>query len=163
VFSAYYVPQKLSNGPENFALQAFCEIIFTGFEMNEDEVTSSEKEEQGLQAVLALFNGQAVAQVCQYYNICRSDLYKYRRRALAAMRSAMKDRRRGPKRPSNHLPEEKEQRIKLLSERCPTLSSYQVNKSLAPDSPSSRTIQRVRKRLRLPHHHKTALSILHRT
>jgi transposase InsO family protein len=115
-----------------------------------DEATSSDKEEQRLQAVLALFKGQAVAQVCQQYNICRSDLYKYRRRALAAIRSAMKDQQRGPKRPSNRLPEEKEQRIKLLSQRNPTLSSYQVNKSLSPDSPSPRTIQRVRKRLRLP-------------
>ncbi len=115
-----------------------------------DEATSSNKEKQRLQAVLALFKGQAIAQVCQQYNICRSDLYKYRRRASAAIRSAMKDRQRGPKRSSNRLPEEKEQRIKVISQRNPSWSSYQVNKSLAPDSPSSRTIQRVRKRLRLP-------------
>jgi transposase InsO family protein len=118
--------------------------------MNGNDEIPAAKEEQRLQAVLALFNGQSVAQVCQYYNICRSDLYKYRRRALAAMLSAMKDQQRGPKHPSNRLPEEKEQIIKVLSQRNPTLSSYQVNKSLAPDSPSSRTIQRVRKRLRLP-------------
>ena len=100
--------------------------------------------------MLALLRGKPAAQVCQQYSICRSDLYKYKQPALAAMRSAMKDRGSGPRHPSNRLPEEKEQRIKILSQRSPTLSSYQVSESLAPDSPSSRTIQRVRKRLRLP-------------
>ncbi|MEA2174564.1 MAG: putative transposase, partial [Blastocatellia bacterium] len=118
--------------------------------MNGNDERPAAKEEQKLQAVLALFKGQVVAQVCQQYNICRSDLYKYKRRALAAMRSAMKDQRRGPKHPFNRLPKEKEQRIKLLSQRSPTLSSYQVTKSLVPDSPSPRAIQRVRKRLHLP-------------
>jgi hypothetical protein len=72
------------------------------------------------------------------------------------MRDAVKDRRRGPHRPANRLPEEKEQRIKVLSQRSPTLSSYQVSASLAPDSPSPRTIQRVRQRLRLPRLRKRA-------
>jgi hypothetical protein len=63
------------------------------------------------------------------------------------MRSAMKDKARGPKLPSNRLAPEKEQRIKALSQRRPTLSSYQLSESLAPDSSSPRTIQRVRKRL----------------
>jgi transposase-like protein len=117
---------------------------------NDIKAANGEKEERRLLAVLALLKGEPTAQVCQQYNICRSDLYKYRRRALAAIRSAMKDKRRGPRHPANRLPEEKEQRIKVLSQRSPTLSSYQISESLAPGSPSPRTIQRVRKRLRLP-------------
>jgi putative transposase len=115
-----------------------------------DEATSGKKEELRLLAVLALLKGEPAAQVCQQYNICRSDLYKFRRGALDAMRAAMKDKPRGPRHPSNRLPEEKEQRVKVLSQRSPTSSSYQLSESLAPDSPSPRTVQRVRKRLRLP-------------
>ena len=89
-----------------------------------DEAAGRKKEERRLLAVLALLKGESAAQVSQQYNICRSDLYKYRRRALAALRDVMKDQRRGPKRPSNRLPEEKEQRVKVLSQRSPTLSSY---------------------------------------
>ena len=44
--------------------------------MNGNDERPAAKEEQKLQAVLALFKGQVVAQVCQQYNICRSDLYK---------------------------------------------------------------------------------------
>src|SRR5829696_8117471 len=115
-----------------------------------DGAASGEKEEGRLLAVLALLRGESAAQVCQQYNICRSDLYKFRRRALAAVREAVKDRRRGPRRPSNRLPEEKERQIKVVAQRSPTLSSYQVSESLAPDSLNPRTVQRVRKRLRLP-------------
>jgi hypothetical protein len=115
-----------------------------------DKAASGEKEERRLLAVLALLKGEPAAQVCQQYNICHSDLYKYRRRALAAIRAEMKDKPRGPRHPSNRLPEEKEQRIKVLSQRSPTLSSYQLSESLTPDSTSPRTVQRVRKRLRLP-------------
>jgi transposase-like protein len=117
---------------------------------SDDEITRTEKEERRLLAMLALLRGETAARVCQQYSICRSDLYKFRQRALAAMRDAVKDQRRGPQHPSNRLPEEKEQRIKVLSQRSPTLSSYQVSESLAPDSPGPRTVQRVRKRLRLP-------------
>jgi hypothetical protein len=116
----------------------------------DDEAVSSDKEERRLLAVLALLRGEPAAHVFQQYNICRSDLYKFRPRALAAMRNAMKDQRRGPKHPADRLPEEKEQRIEILSQRSPTLSSYQVERSLAPDSPNPRTVQRVRKRLHLP-------------
>ena len=121
-----------------------------------DGDTGDGKEEGRLLAVLALLRGEPAAQVCRQHSICRSDLYKFRRRALAAMRSAMKDKARGPKLPSNRLAPEKEQRIKALSQRRPTLSSYQLSELLAPDSPSPRTIQRVRKRLRLPRLRKRA-------
>lgn len=123
---------------------------------SDDETTRTEKEKRRLLAVLALLRGEPAAQVCQQYSICRSALYKFRRRALAAMRTAMKDKPPGPRLPSNRLAQEKEQRIKVLSQREPTLSSYQLCELLAPDSPSPRTVQRVRKRLRLPRLRKRA-------
>jgi predicted trehalose synthase len=65
------------------------------------------------------------------------------------MRSAMKAHPRGPQQPINRLPEERAQRIQALCQRHPTLSSYQVRKSLGSDAPSARTIQRLRHRLAL--------------
>jgi transposase InsO family protein len=115
-----------------------------------DGAVSGGKEEGRLLAVLALLTGESTAQVCREYSICRSDLYKFRRRALVAMREGLKDRRRGPRRPSNRLPEQGERRIESVARRSSTLSSYQISESLAPDSPSPRTVQRVRQRLLLP-------------
>jgi Helix-turn-helix domain len=61
------------------------------------------KEEQPLQAVMALFSGEKASQISAEYHIGRSDLYKFRNRALAAMREALKDHPGGPKRPHNRL------------------------------------------------------------
>ena len=44
------------------------------------------KLERRVQAVLALFRGVPAARVSVQFGICPSDLYKFRRRALAAMR-----------------------------------------------------------------------------
>jgi hypothetical protein len=104
------------------------------------------KEEQRLQAVLALFRGEKASDVSASFGICRSDLYKFRGRALMAMREALKDHPRGPKRPSNRLSDEREQRVIASCERHPTRSSYQVMEKLGSDAPRARTIQRVRKR-----------------
>ncbi len=65
--------------------------------MELDEAARAEKQERRLLAVLALLRGEPAAQVCQQYSICRSDLYKYKQRALAAMRSAMKDSESRPR------------------------------------------------------------------
>lgn len=116
-----------------------------------DEPTVDEKEERRFEAVLALFKGEAVAHVCHQYSISYSDLYKFRRRALVAMRQAMTDQRRGSKHSPRRLAEDKEANIKTICEREPTLSSYQVHRSLGTNAPCCpRTIQRVRKRLSLP-------------
>jgi hypothetical protein len=56
-----------------------------------------------VQAVLALFRGEAVAQVSTQYRICRSDLYKFHRRALTALHHVLDDQPRGPKQPHNRL------------------------------------------------------------
>lgn len=108
------------------------------------------KEERRLQAVLALLSGAPVACVCQQFDICRSDLFKFRRRALAAMREAMCDRKRSTDSPPNRLAPDNEEQIKRVCTRQPTLSSYQVQRKLNDEAIKPRTIQRVRKRLRLP-------------
>jgi transposase InsO family protein len=76
----------------------------------------------------------------------RSALYKFRARALAGMRAALRDHPRGPKRPHNRLAPHREQSVVALYQRYPTLSSYQVCQRLGSGAPSPRTIQRVRKR-----------------
>jgi transposase InsO family protein len=106
----------------------------------------SAKEERRVQAVLALLKGEHAPCVSARFGINRSDLYKFRKRALDAMRHALADQPRGPKRPHNRLGSEKEQKVVALCQRHPTHSSYQVRGKLGADSPCARTIQRVRKR-----------------
>lgn len=118
--------------------------------MSGSDYTPMAKEGLRLRAVLALFKGESVAQVSAQFGISRSSLYEYKRRALVAMREVLKDRRRGPRRPRNRLPAEKEQSIREVCERHPTISSYQVKERLGEGAPTPRTIQRVRKRLSLP-------------
>jgi hypothetical protein len=102
--------------------------------------------EHRLQAVMALLRGEKVLGVSARFGICRSDLYKFRTRALTAMREALKDHPPGPKRPYNRLSEAREQQVIASCQRYPTHSSYQVQEELGLDAPSARTIQRVRKR-----------------
>jgi len=112
--------------------------------------TSYEKEDRRLDAVVALLQGEKAGDVGRKFDIARSDLYKFRRRALHAMREALKDRRRGPHSPHNKLNVALEQRVIALCERYPTLSSYQIHRRIGEDAPSPRTIQRLRKRRGLP-------------
>lgn len=118
--------------------------------MDENDRAQLDKEARRRRGVLALLAGQPAAVVCQQYHICRSDLYKFKRRALEAMREAMTDRPRGPRKPSRRLAPEQEQAVKAVCERHPTFSSYQVHRSLGDDAPTPRTVQRVRHRLNLP-------------
>ena len=113
--------------------------------MNENDYTPAPKEELRLQAVFALFKGETAAQVSARFGISRSSLFDYKRRALAAMTEALKGKRRGPRHPRNRLPAEKEQSIRSVCERHPTLSSYQVKEQLGGEAPTPRTIQRVRR------------------
>lgn len=114
------------------------------------------KQQRRVQAVLALFRGVPVAQVVTQFGICRSDLYKFRRRALSAIYQALDDRPRGPKVPHNRLDPSTAQRIVSLCLRYPTWSSYQVHCRLGSDAPPPRTIQRVRRHLTLPRLNKRA-------
>ena len=108
------------------------------------------KEDRRFQAVLALLRDEPAPQVSKGFRICRSELYRFRNRALAAMRAALADQPRGPKRPHNRLGQEREQQVVSFCHCHPTASSYQVHQQLGIDAPSPRTIQRVRKRNYLP-------------
>lgn len=99
-----------------------------------------------MQAVLALFRGEPVAQVARQYRLCRSALYTFRQRALTAIRQALGSQRRGPKRPHNHLADDREQAVVALCQRHPTWSSYTVYKHGGAGAPSPSTIRRVRRR-----------------
>jgi transposase InsO family protein len=103
-------------------------------------------EEHRLQAVLALLRGQKASDVSANSGICRSDLYKFRTRALTAIREALRDHPRGPKRPGNRISAEREQQVMVVCQRHPTHSSYQVQKTLGSGAPCARTIQRIRAR-----------------
>jgi hypothetical protein len=111
---------------------------------------SSTKVTQRVAAVLDLFRGIPLAQVMTQFGICRSDLYKFRRRALTALHQALADQSRGPKRPHNRLPLDTEQRIASLCQRHPTRSAVQIQQHCGPQAPCPRTIQRIRQRQTLP-------------
>jgi transposase InsO family protein len=106
-------------------------------------------EEHRLQAVLVLLRGAKASDVSANFGICRSDLYKFRMRALTAIREALKDHPRGPKRPGNRISDEREQQIMAVCQRHPTGSSAHVRQKLGSDAPSARTIQRIRARNQL--------------
>ena len=105
-----------------------------------------QKEEVRLQAVLSLLRGETADQVSKAFRICRSALYKFHGRALNAMRDALADQNRGPKQPHNRIDQEREQKVISFCHCHPTAISYKVHEELGSDSPSPRTIQRVRKR-----------------
>jgi transposase InsO family protein len=105
---------------------------------------------QRVAAILALLRGRPVADIVTEYGICRSDLYKFRRRALVAMEQALQDQSTGPKRPANRLLGEQERQVRTLCERYPTWSSYRIQRRLGEAAPHPRTIQRMRKRWGLP-------------
>lgn len=104
------------------------------------------RQTQRIQAVLALFRGEPAADVAAQYRMCRSDLYKYRQRALTAMHQALADQRRGPRRPHNRLAADREYEVTSLCTSRPTWSAAKVRKHCGPSAPSPRTIQRVRQR-----------------
>jgi transposase len=124
--------------------------------MNQEEESTTDKNKSSkrLQAVLAIPGGEPVAQVCAKFSISRSSLYNYKGRALKAMIETLQDKKSRPHHPHNRLSEEKEKSIRMVCERHPTLSSYQIKEQLGADSTTPRTIQRVRERLHLPRFNK---------
>ena len=107
---------------------------------------SSSSKDLRLQAVLDLLHGDTAAQVSARYGIGRSSLYKFKRRALAAIHDALGDQARGPKRPHNHVSDALEQKTVSLCELYPTLSARRIAERLSRKAPCARTIQRIRKR-----------------
>ncbi len=85
---------------------------------------SSSSSAHRVQAVLALLRGEPAAQVSVDYGIDRSSLYKFRSRAIEAIREAVKDQPRGPRRPHNHVSEALEEDTISLCQLRPSFSSY---------------------------------------
>jgi hypothetical protein len=52
---------------------------------------TTDKAERRLLAVLALLQGHLATHLQHQYHLCRSDLYKFQRRALAALRIPVAD------------------------------------------------------------------------
>src|SRR5262249_20371590 len=99
-----------------------------------------------LEAILALLRGEPAQQVAERFRMTRSDLYKFRARALQALRYALLDQSRGPKRPHNRLAADRaEAGIQGLHQH-PTWSARQLHEHLADEAPHPRTIDRIRQR-----------------
>lgn len=124
--------------------------MFTPSASTPANASADDKQARRLEAVLALLGGESASQVAARFSICRSDLYKFRRRALSAIAGAFEDHKRGPHLPHNHLSQPHQARVAALCARYPTASSYQIYRRMGATAPSARTIQRVRQRLRLP-------------
>ncbi len=99
-----------------------------------------------LEAVLAVLRGEPGKQVAQRFRMARSDLYKFRTRALRALSRALLDEPRGPKRPYNRLAPEREQAVVEALKEHPTWSALQIHQHLGDQAPHPRTIRRVRRR-----------------
>ena len=113
--------------------------------------SSVPKEERRVQAVLALWRGESARHVSQDYHISRSDLYKFQRRARYALRQALADQCRGPRRAANRLAAARKQAVLALCQRHPTWSAAAVQRHYEGEVPSLRTIQRIRRRHGLVH------------
>jgi hypothetical protein len=87
---------------------------------------------------MAMFRGEHASEIATTFGIPRSDLYKFRKRALAALREALVDHPRGPKQSHNRLSEEREAKVVSLCERYPTWSSYRVKKRFGDEAPDPR-------------------------
>src|SRR5262249_23029829 len=99
-----------------------------------------------LEAVLALLRGEPGQQVTERFRMARSDLYKFRARALQAVRQALCDQPRGPKRPHNRLSAEREQVVVKDLNQHPTWSARQLHEHMGDEAPHPRTIDRIRQR-----------------
>jgi Helix-turn-helix domain len=80
-----------------------------------------------LEAVLALLRGEPGQQVAERFRMTRSDLYKFRARALQALRYALLDQPRGPKRPHNRLAADREEAVMQSLHQHPTWSARQLH------------------------------------
>lgn len=109
--------------------------------------------ETHLRAAFLMLAGRSVAAVSQEFDICRTSLYKLRRRAIDAVRREIERpaKNRNPAR--NRTPEEKEDKIVRLCQRHPALSSYRISRKFQQtenETVNPKTVQRIRKRHFLP-------------
>jgi len=105
--------------------------------------------ETHLRAVFLMLAGKSVTAVSEQFKICRTNLYKLRRRATDAVRREIERPIEKKSLVHNRLPIEKENKVVKWCERHPTLSSYRVSKKLSQfenETVNPKTIQRIRKR-----------------
>jgi hypothetical protein len=137
--------RKSGSQPAQFC-EASSQKLPTTSAMTDIGRSADVKHVRRVQAVLDLFRGDALADVSTRYGIRRSGLYKFRRRALAAIKEVLADRQRGPRRPHNRIAPDSEAQIVALCQRHPTWSSYALHRRCGANAPSPRTIQRIRAR-----------------
>ena len=95
-----------------------------------------------LEAVLEVLRGEPGKQVAERFRMTCSDLYKFRARALNALRRALLDQPRGPKWPANRLSPEREQAVVEALKAHPAWSARQIHEHLGDQAPHPRTIER---------------------
>ncbi len=106
-----------------------------------------------LRAVFLMLAGRSVASVSEEFKICRTSLYRLRRRATDAVRREIESPTRNKKPAHNRILREKEAKIVRLCQRYTAISSYQISRKFEQaenETITSRTVQRIRKRHSLP-------------
>jgi hypothetical protein len=98
------------------------------------------------EAVRAPRRGEPGQQVAERFRMARSDLYTFRARALQAVRQALREQPRGPKRPHNRLSAEREQVVVTNLDQHPTWSTRQLHEHLGDEAPHPRPMDRLRQR-----------------
>lgn len=109
--------------------------------------------ETHLRAAFLMLAGRSVAAVSQEFDICRTSLYKLRRRVRDAVRREIERPAKNKNPARNRTPEEKEDKIVRLCRRYTTLSSYRISREFElaeNETVNPRTVQRIRKRHSLP-------------
>lgn len=104
-------------------------------------------------AAFMLLAGKSVAAVSEEFGICRTSLYKLRRRATDAVCREIERPTKNRKPVRNRIPEEKEDKIVRLCQRHTAVSSYRISRKFEQaenETINPRTVQRIRKRHSLP-------------
>lgn len=102
-----------------------------------------------VRAAFLMLAGTSVAAVSEEFKICRTSLYRLRRRAMNAVRREIERPAKNRKPARNRTPEEKEDKIVRLCQRHTTASSYQISRKFGQsenETVNPRTIQRIRKK-----------------
>ena len=79
-------------------------------------------------AVFLMLAGENVAEVSEEFKICRTGLYKLRRRATDAVRREIERPTKNKNPGHNRIPQEKEDKIVRLCQRHTALSSYGISR-----------------------------------
>lgn len=104
--------------------------------------------ETHLRAVFLMLEGRSVAAVSEEFKICRTSLYKLRRRATDAVRREIERPAKNKNYGHNRTPQKKGDKIVRLCQRHPTFSSYRISRKFQQtenEPVNPRTVQRIKK------------------